>query len=173
MRLIPIVPTSGLYLTAWGHCDDARFAEQFRLAWKQIPMRCRKAIVAHWLLWGKVTGNRKGAAPFLEVLPYKSDWERGPSRYAVAQCSQGGNSLSWNSGFVDALPDEHLRCFIAHELAHVFLFATDPTHFADGDYEVAELQVFQTLEAWGFDESAREEWEMWNEEKLPTRATED
>lgn len=46
--LIPIVPTSDLYLTSYEHGDEARFVRVFRDTWRRIPLRDRRRILRYW-----------------------------------------------------------------------------------------------------------------------------
>jgi hypothetical protein len=45
---LPILPRSGLYLEAYGHGDDERFARLFAETWKQIPLWASRAMLRHW-----------------------------------------------------------------------------------------------------------------------------
>ena len=88
-------------------------------------------------------------------------------RRRVSDCNRPPSSrrcrkVSFWAEAVDRLPDEHLQTFIAHELAHVHLMTHD-CHHTD-NYGLAESEVSETLDEWGFDEGAM--W-TWQEENWP------
>lgn len=180
LKYIPIVPSSGLYLPAWGYGDDRRFASQFRATWLRIPRSCRMAMNRNWNTqrqrWRDLIAaseDRDALANMIprvlgiELLKWKSDWFRGPSGEAVAQFTAGregsasiSDCLSFWSVYVDAMPDEHLQTLIAHELSHAFLYAIGDGYHMDAEREYwdRELDVSEQLQAWDFDEDAYEEF---------------
>lgn len=166
-ELIPIVPSCGIYLQSFGHCNEQRFAAEFALAWEMIPLEDREVIVSKW----KASAARFGNAirmPKIEVLPHKSDWSRGPSGSAIAQFSRLMQSFSFSSQVVDALPSELLRILIVHELSHCYLDAVNPDHFGQlqgvsGEdlalaYTLAESENSDQLALWDIDDEPLERW---------------
>ena len=161
------MPRSGIYMIAFGYCDDRRFARVFRETWLKLPLWVRRRMLKHWREYKAAVVclpelRRQLDVPSIEVLDDKSDWHRGPSGCAAGQTSIQGTSLSFWAEVVDRLPDEHLQTFIAHELAHVHLM-THNCHHTD-DYSLAESEVSEALDEWGFDEGAM--W-IWQEENWP------
>ena len=47
-EFLTIVPSSRLWLPKLGIGDDQRFADAFRDAWRQIDIKARRLMVAHW-----------------------------------------------------------------------------------------------------------------------------
>ena len=82
--LIPIVPRSGVYLTAFGHGDDKCFAGLFRNTWKRIPLWARRLMLKHWRDYSdykplvcrsdmsKYTPSQLSGSVSLRSLPYIS-----------------------------------------------------------------------------------------------------
>lgn len=159
-----IATSSGLYMAAWGHAADRRFARVFRQAWRKVPLSARRVTVRHWRRYRDAYAAAAALidVPLVEVLDYKSNFHRGRSKDAVGQCDHMGTVLAFWAPWVDRLPDEHLETLIAHELAHVYLIATRPGHMQQR-YSRAESEVYAVLSEWGFDEDSY--WQ-WVEDKL-------
>jgi|GEM_PF-7129129 len=111
--LYPIHPESRLYLDAFGHGDDIRFADICRRVWESIPHGDRILMIRHWQNWERIPGVL-GVSIRLENL--SSLFRRGIS----AVCEGPGTALVFYAPVVDQLPEKHVAALIAHELAHVF-----------------------------------------------------
>lgn len=152
--LVPIIPQDNLYFFPMGAEDTNRFARLFADSWRQIPEPDRGAMRQHW----QTDQLRKHVPfhPFIEFFDFKHDWFKGCGEPAIAATSWMGHNLSYCSLVFDNMPDQVGKAYIAHELAHVFLFAADPTHGDDEAFD--EVKVDETLADWGFDFSALYAW---------------
>lgn len=77
--------------------------------------------------------------------------QEGPSGSATAQMiyDVGQFEIIFDSRYAQKLSDAACRCWIAHELAHVYLCIKDPSHgscYSTAEEEVATLLV----DRWGF-----------------------
>lgn len=89
---------------------------------------------------------------YIELLKFKSDWNRGTTGNAGAQCNTFG-VISFRADYVDSLTNYELRELIAHELGHGYLFATEGPSYAERDTLNVHLDVYELITQWGFDGS--------------------
>lgn len=161
-EFLPIVPSSRLWLPRLGIGDDARFAGIFRDTWGSIPIRARRLIVKHWRQCP--LGRLQGLwSPMVALANYWefSEWGvRGMKDYAACGC--GGHSLFFDAPLVDAMPSQHVRELIAHELAHAVEYACGEFPQADRTqprvFVEAENVADEIMEGWGFDPWAMDHW---------------
>lgn len=122
--VIPICKESELFLVRHGHGDDERFAAIFRAMWDRIPKEARKLLERFW--WSD--GHRRCTAfwgPEIELL---DDWE-GRAKFVAATVLVDKQRIKFRmkfwAPFFTAIPDDSAQIWMAHEMAHVYQFATD------------------------------------------------
>jgi hypothetical protein len=122
--VIPIREESELFLVRHGHGNDERFATVFRAMWERIPKETRAILERFW--WSD--GHRRCTTfwgPEIELL---NDWE-GREKYSAATVLIDKERIKFRmkffSAFFAAIPDDIAQIWIAHEMAHVYQFATD------------------------------------------------
>lgn len=113
------------------------FASAFRETWKCLPLSARRLILAFW------KSNR--SLILVELTTYRLE-----KNGLAAACADFGLSLRFMP-FHDLMPLESTSRTIAHELAHVYHFATDPSEA--WKFAAAEDFAVRTAEAWGFPQS--------------------
>lgn len=165
--LIPIVPTSCLYLSVRGLPGEQRFAQVFRDTWRQIPFACRRHLVRYWRmnhqgLWGvplpqsqrilRETGSLSVMdaehGPVIQLIPDRCHFAH-RAFDAVGMCSRWGFKLQFLEPIVSHMSDRHVGILIAHELGHAHLYACGDSQ--DDDFE-AEPAVADVICTWGFDD---------------------
>lgn len=155
-RNISIGAGGYLRLIAHGVADDERFAAEFRLAWLQLPPGVRKTLLGYWHRWPE--------PPVIGCLPDAAMWrpERGRHEVAVTGCE--GHRLHFWASAAGAMPRGVLRAAIAHELAHVFMFAEDGPDALQSESD-ADTLVWK----WGFDIGGTRRWlRRWRAERQTT-----
>jgi hypothetical protein len=75
----------------------------------------------------------------------------------MAVCSRSGCRLRFWSRIVAAMPDDLVCDLIAHELAHVFQWASGWNLIEEDSYSVEE-HADSLVELWGFSSDAIDEW---------------
>lgn len=93
---------------------SSRFVRLFRETWRLIPLTHRRSILRHW--------RRRGYVATIEIATYWSGFRPQVS----GQCSLMGHQVRFYSHFVRLASDDDIRYVIAHELAHVWQWATKP-----------------------------------------------
>lgn len=166
-EFLPIVPTSRLWLPKLGVGDDEGFASIFRDTWRQIDIRARRLMVAHW---------RKGQPRYAiqglwsPTIHLTRSWEfsrwdwRKPKD--LGACGSGGHSLYFYAPVVDAMPTKHVQELVAHELAHVVQYATGDLPRSGSMMDRTIPRIFDAIENiadeymewWGFDADAMDDW---------------
>ncbi len=91
-------------------------------------------------------------APRVAVLDWYSDWYRGDSGCALAQCANRGRELTFRAAWVNHIPDACVRALVAHELTHVYEIIREHDNFT------VESWADETAESWGFDIEAYHEF---------------
>ena len=121
---ITICEEAELHLVRHGHGDDEHFAAVFLAMWDRIPEEVQELLKRFW--WSD--GHRRCTAfwgPEIELL---DDWE-GRGKYTAASMQVVNNRISFRmkfwATFFAATPDDIAQIWIAHEMAHVYQFATD------------------------------------------------
>jgi predicted metal-dependent peptidase len=139
LLLMPVAPDDQLSV----------FQAAFRETWQRIPETDRVTMTAYW---GQ---NGQRAAGVFIAWPFTAT-------PAAAAAPEEGRRLYFNPNLIFKFPEpDWLGLTIAHELAHVWLFATgDAAHLARRPKDPAEVlawdaprerRVWETLKRWGFD----------------------
>jgi hypothetical protein len=92
--------------------DGDRFARLFTETWSRLPPDTQAGICTHW-----------AKEEDQEVRIELSNWLR-KSLNRDAQVALLGYELMFDAAEVDRMPDPVVKALIAHELAHVFQYAT-------------------------------------------------
>jgi hypothetical protein len=133
-----------------------RFAWLFVETWRRLPYVARRRVLRHWKTdLGAVTQ----LSPQIDLLP---DWsgrgdEPGLGGAKAAVGGLGRQTAFWTR-IIDAYPDELVRDLIAHELAHVFQWATGWDIDQAGPC-TCEQEAEVLVEAWGFSSTAMDDWD--------------
>jgi hypothetical protein len=77
----------------------------------------------------------------------------------MAECSRSGCRIRFWSRIVAAMPDALVCDLIAHELAHVFQWASGRNLSEEVDTYTVEENADWLVERWGFSSHAIDEWE--------------
>jgi hypothetical protein len=128
--------------------DGEKFVVLFRRCWDRIPTDARQVIVAYW---EKAGGPRN--RPLFELSDCWAD-----SAEAYAQVRLRGWELRFESESFQKLPDGVASFIIAHELAHVFYWASGGQ--PDASEAAREANADATAKRWGFDKVARDSFRM-------------
>ncbi len=165
-RLVPIGPADSPYSVRvyWNPPD--KFVRLVREAVSRIPSGCLALIDR---LWQPV-----GPSSPLIILSARSVLVTNDGQIAgVAMTEQGGMWLTFSGPAVNAMPDQIARAMIAHELAHVFVFAALHFDILESSerqaYERAlpdHLNLINILEdnadrraaSWGYDVGEARQW---------------
>lgn len=144
--------SSRIMLCSHAKTDTERFARLFAQVWRTIPAADRRRMRRGH----RVVGDVWMLAHLVHDHPRL---RHGPTGDAAAQFSPGPPpELIFCNDWFARLPDQHARCFIAHELGHCLLSATDPGHMTM-PYDWAEEDVKEQIRLWGFDDDARIDFE--------------
>jgi len=92
-------------------CDGERFRGLFRQSWDKIPVNARKTILDYW--------KCRELAPSFEL---SNLW--GDSAHSYAQVIEMGYRMRFNAKSFSIMPEPPALFVIAHELAHVYNWAT-------------------------------------------------
>jgi hypothetical protein len=107
-------------------------------------------------------------------------WSGDEGGVVAGQVDWTGARITFNATVVDRMPEGLVETLIAHELAHVYHIAagmdshtirlSDPRMAEERDATMwCEEDVWEILDAWGFDGTAKEEWlERYLAEHQPT-----
>lgn len=161
-QYLPIVPSARLWLPRLGFGDDERFAGIFRATWRRIPLGARRIMVEHWrnapLLF--VQGHWSPLIQFANNWMFFNVFIRQLKDLAI--CTPHGHILAFYAPVVDAMPAVHVGELIAHELAHVFLYADGELLGTDREKprisDPIEIMADTIMEMWGFDSEALDQW---------------
>jgi hypothetical protein len=168
-RLIPGCPV--LLTARWpeDRAADSRFISVFRDTWRRLPSPARRRILHYWRTDPLREYTRGPVSPLFELMTDLSEFEK-DSANVIGMCSRRGHEVRFRTPIIDRMPDDHLATVVAHELAHVFHYASgDPTHTPpEGESELegmlrqmrGEVLVKQMTEAWGFSEKGLDRWLM-------------
>ncbi|MEI7837617.1 MAG: hypothetical protein WCK05_14555 [Planctomycetota bacterium] len=153
---IPLLPRHGIRLFVVDG-DGPRFANLFRETWQRLPLWARCRLLRYWRT-PFCKGQPRGMYPAFELISGKSDffW-RGDSGNAWGQCGMRGYSLAFAADHLAEAGETETRYTVAHELAHVYMFAIkDPSHAGDdATAEWAHDLVDEQLTEWGYDLDTR------------------
>ncbi len=106
-------------------------------------------------------------SPKIELLSgWVSGWDDGivaddDHGEGIGEVFANGHLMRFHASIVDQMPDNVLACLIAHELAHVAIYAVGEEQYlgfkpGDGDHEMAADELAGTY--WGFDGELIDEW---------------
>ncbi len=160
-KLIPIVPTSDLYLAnlARDCADGHRFARIFRDTWRQIPLGDRRRMVKHWHTdermdsgWSHPRISRRmererfpiSRSDYIASIQLIAGWNKeyiyphylpddAEHCGAFVTVAAMGHKLWFHAPSVARMPDNVVANLIAKGLAHVYQWATEPELFDDPD----------------------------------------
>ena len=125
-----------------------RFTRLFRETWLSIGLGDRRRMLAYW------TSQRKHCGPLWPRVELLEFWD-GTRVRGLGGLKAGvylrGFELRFRTKMVDAYPDDLVRNLIAHELAHVWQYATD--NFApEGPYAAVDYEEIadEVTHFWGF-----------------------
>lgn len=160
---LPIVTSARLWLPKLGIGDDARFADIFRQTWRRIMLRDRRRIVRHWREGSRYFPIQGHWSPLIML---SNDWQFSDRGFRepkdLAACGRNGHSLYFYAPVVDAMPRQHVSELIAHELAHVALFAVGEIQNVDRTiprvFDETEIMADELMELWGIDSQAIDVW---------------
>jgi hypothetical protein len=155
-RLRQLLPRHHVYLFALEPGGE-RFARLFVESWKRLPYYARRLVLRHWK---RDTPADMTLKPQIELL---SGWSgraggRGLSGAKAAAGGLGYRLVFWTR-IVDVYPDELVRDLIAHELAHIFQWASG-WNIDRADPIVCEQHANDLVEAWGFSSTEMDEWDV-------------
>jgi hypothetical protein len=161
--LLRLLPRHRIYLFS-PEDRGKRFVRLLRETWRRLPCYARRRILAHW---------RSGIAHLdsSPMIGLHGDWEGRIGGIGLggtkAHTCRGGDMLRFWSDIVDAYPDELVRDLIAHELTHVFGYASD-WYCDDLDDPIQDEQDADALtEMWGFSSTAIDDWDREHRVGLP------
>jgi len=152
---VPILARSGLYLTLI-QGNGKRFARLFADTWRGLPLTVRRKLRAHWRLLGGGFGGGGEFIPIIVLVENRQDYEA-VEEQAFGACYVFGLTLLFNALYVDRFPDDEVKYVIAHELAHVYCYATARRMHMRNIGEDQSLQwlhreVGEVLSSWGYDQ---------------------
>jgi hypothetical protein len=172
LPLLPRHPKVRFYDMA-GNAE--RFKTIFYQTWKRLPFGVRRRIIAYWRAnwccpWPDVRFSP-------QICVYKQLYVRdrgtGIAPTTVwGNCGSGGHRLEVDGTIIDKMPDAIACDLVAHELAHVFQHAAGMVDAIDEDgqpYSIlpqgdallpgeVENDADDLMVAWGFDDTAMDEW---------------
>jgi hypothetical protein len=119
--------------------DGMRFVKSFRSTWRRLPLIARRAILVYWRK--KVEGRPKIELSNLWV-------SRGSSGQSFAEVACLGREMRFRQDVFVYLPQQVAHWVIAHELAHVYQWASGETP-CNNQY-AHELDADDIVRKWGF-----------------------
>lgn len=136
LRSIPlgIIGRRPLSLTVYDG-DGERFAGLFLEVWRQLPLSVREKILGHW-------SNDENPDLLLEL---SNGWKNCTTR--DGETSLCGCSVKFSAAKMDLVFDVSAKFLIAHELAHVYQYATRTNR---RPYEDLESEADELADHWGF-----------------------
>ena len=143
--------------------DPSRFADVFRATWKRWPRRYKIAVLSYWRKQAGQQGRKWSHKSF---LPYIVLTTRPPSTDGIPEddilgcVRDAGQQMQFLSAVSTVMPEEHLATLIAHELTHVWQYATGyPFHPEDtGPFSCKECDCQEINRDNGFSEQELDEW---------------
>jgi hypothetical protein len=130
-----------------------RLANSFQFVWSHIPLGDKTAIANHW----KSNGFR------VEIS--RTMWERPSPAMATTEPQGFAIQFRWNT--CQLFPDDCLQALVAHEMGHVYQFATGKNRFTLKEEDLlgfldllplkltddglVELHADEMAVRWGFD----------------------
>jgi hypothetical protein len=158
-NLLPLVPSSGLFLKRGPYGDPERFTVAFKATWRRLSRKVRRTLREYWATPLGVYDELFPFAkrPGIEIVPHLN----GSNRDALGMCMAHRHWFYFWAPAVDLLPEDLLQTLIAHELAHAHYAATGQ-HEAAGadpdDDEWEEIWVRECVQDWRFDEGGLDDW---------------
>jgi hypothetical protein len=154
--ILRLLPRHHVYLHS-PQAGGERFVRLFRATWGRLPCHARRRILRHW----KTGGDHLNFRPTIELL---GDWAGriGGEGLDGTKAAAGGDghALRFRKDIVDAYPDDLVMDLIAHELAHIFGYASG--WYRDGveDPFRDEEEADALVEVWGFSSTAMDDWDL-------------
>ncbi len=136
---IEIDADAGMSIETEGNGNRQRFAHVFRQVWIGVPATDREAMVAHWI--SGIVGQDHSPQIELHAAADKPGNNDG-----------FGNTLTFNSCVAELLAEVDLLAdLIAHELGHVYCFATNASAHSTfpPNTEAKEDEADATAVRWG------------------------
>src|SRR5262249_28802486 len=145
-------PGEPLYLLVRGFCDEERLGRLVGDTWGRIPDADRQPMRER-LGWcpEKYYPTFLQGALRIEALP---NW---PEREGdLGMCLNSGRAIRLHSPTVAAMPDGVLATLIAHELGHVYQYASERSLTSE---KPIEEDVIDVMTSWGFRDADIDEWQ--------------
>jgi len=147
----PLAPRHAVYLRAYAS-GGARFAHLFRETWDRLPLNARRAILKLW----KSNDVRSTGVLLSPDIEYASDWSgKEPGDVGYVRC--GGHIIRFASRRVEKMPDDVVQDLIAHELAHVYQWASGEDMHVLDSFDI-EYFADEIMDYWGFDPESIDRW---------------
>jgi hypothetical protein len=125
-----------------------RFVHLFQETFQRLPAEVQQRIKRHWCSFAGCEYNDRPPMVKITLTAYPV----GPPEVdsvKQARCTSEGHALYFWAPAVKAYPDQSVQATIAHELAHVYHYATGQIN--DDQPGRAENMAMQTQDEWGFD----------------------
>jgi hypothetical protein len=159
-ELTPILPRHGVYLRSYSRRtrhQEPRFADLFAATFRRLPLEARRRILGWW------RKNRRSFNPFApEIVLATREWmgkTRQERRGVWALVTKVGTAMYFHAATVATTPDHVVCDLIAHELAHVYQWASgwrptgDPAQDSLDEEHANKLVVL-----WGFEVDTIDDW---------------
>jgi hypothetical protein len=128
--------------------DGDRFARLFQEVFSRLPDNDRGIILRHW-----------AEAVYLS-LELSNSWADHAEK--LGNSAACGWELQFNAEEVDLAPEDAVRCLIAHELAHVYQYASGINRTPGFEFE---SDAYERVKAWGFERRTWGNWEAKQQDK--------
>jgi hypothetical protein len=139
--VVRLVPRKPLYLLCFGARAEQCLVRPFRDTWQHIPTAPRRRMLDYW----------HGAVPWRGLpAPRIAVWPDWPGRKNVAgECGCLGHELRFWEAVVETYTPSDLTLAIAHELAHVYQYASGREPGQRSKSSV-EKEAWAIARSWGF-----------------------
>lgn len=146
--------------------DWQRFARLFLRVWNRLPPDATRKIREFWRsadlprLPGQIVdgGCVECASDGQVTASCRADQSRGRHvEHSAGFVDLAGTVLVFNATHCDAMPEEVVEVLVAHELAHVWQFATDYGN-KETSYDEIESHANGLVDSWGFDLTLLMKW---------------
>lgn len=161
-----LLPAHGIRLTvegfdlSWGAV--AEFVTLFRDVWRRLPSNVKRDVLRCWRLWAPIRTARllRGRDVYPRDCVVCRPLDREPGRRFGQHCA---GRIEFDLARLSKRSADGIREVVAHEAAHLWLFATDQAAelqarggFADGRdadlwwHNLEETRVRELVAQWGF-----------------------